>query len=183
MLAYLSDRFGRRYMLLLAYIAWIGLAVGLGLIKHAVQMFVIRAFLNIATGAMGTLINITISDFVSLERRGRYQGIQGASVAVGGVMGTVGGAALGMHDHWRWLYYYFEALMAAFGLILVFFFVPAKVPPPSLGELGRAFSRIDWWGVITLTGAFTLGVILLSEAGKTSLANEVTMASVHPSNA
>lgn len=164
-------------MLLLAYVAWIGLVIGLGLIKKPVQLFVIRAFLNIATGAMGTLINITISDFVSLERRGKYQGLQGASVAVGGIIGTVGGAALGMHDKWRFLYLCVEAPMAVFGLILVFLFVPAKVPPPTFGEMGRAFGRIDWVGVITLTGAFTMGVILLSMAGKVQLTDKIPMVS------
>ena len=61
-MGYLSDQFGRRYMLLLSYAAMTVIALLTGFVASDVQLFILRALNGVASGAVGTLVNAALSD-------------------------------------------------------------------------------------------------------------------------
>lgn len=59
-MGYLSDQFGRRYMLLLSYGGLTIIALLTGFVATDVQLFILRALNGVAAGSVGTLSLIHI---------------------------------------------------------------------------------------------------------------------------
>jgi MFS family permease len=165
-MGYLSDQFGRRYMLLLSYTAMTIIAVLTGFVATDVQLFVLRALNGVASGAVGTLVNAALSDYTPLNTRGKYQGLQGVTVFIGGPIGMVGGAALASIGQWRVLYYGIEAPFCFMSLVMAYFWCPANLAPPTLGEIWSSIKTIDYLGILSLSAAVVSGLIVLSQAGR-----------------
>jgi MFS family permease len=51
------------------------------------------------------MVLIIISDIVSMQDRGKYQGIIGAVFGVSSVIGPLVGGAFSDHVSWRWCFY------------------------------------------------------------------------------
>lgn len=110
----LSDVFGRKVVLMSA----IGLfAVGnilcgfsqsMVLVPAEVsancklQLIVFRGISGAGGGGIVSLTMIIISDIVSLKERGKYQGMLGSAIAVGGGLGPLLGGIFAQSASWRW---------------------------------------------------------------------------------
>jgi MFS family permease len=165
-MGYLSDQFGRRYMLLLSYAAMTIIALLTGFVASDVQLFVLRALNGVASGAVGTLVNAALSDYTPLDTRGKYQGLQGVTVFIGGPIGMIGGAALASIGSWRVLYYGIEAPFCFLSLVMAYFWCPANLPPPTLTEIWESIKTIDYLGILSISTAVVSGLIVLSQAGR-----------------
>jgi MFS family permease len=79
----LSDIFGRKVV----YLSAVGLlsfsTLMCGLSKNYIMLYVFRGLAGIAGGGITSLSMMIISDIVTLERRGKYQGILGSMVGIG----------------------------------------------------------------------------------------------------
>ena len=62
------------------------------------------AVAGIGGGGILTLVLVTISDFVTLKQRGKYQGIFGMVLAVSGSIGPLLGGAFTEKLSWRWCF-------------------------------------------------------------------------------
>jgi MFS family permease len=165
-MGYLSDQFGRRYMLLLSYGGLTIIALLTGFVATDVQLFVLRALNGVATGSIGTLVNAALSDYTPLGTRGRYQGLQGVTVFIGGPIGMIGGAALASIGSWRALFFGIEAPFSFLALVMAYFWCPASIPPPSLREIWASIKTIDCLGITSISAAVVSGLIVLSQAGR-----------------
>lgn len=164
---YLSDSFGRRLMLLITLVAMLIFNVISGLVVSPAQLFLMRALVSMATGAIGTLVGTAISDFTTLEDRVKYQAYAGVGTAIGGSIGAVGGAALAFYSHWRVFYYGIQAPLTLAGLIMVANWVPSSAQLPSRQHIWAVIKTMDFIGIISLTGTVACGAVLLSQAGRT----------------
>ncbi|GAB1209628.1 hypothetical protein APSETT445_008409 [Aspergillus pseudonomiae] len=97
----LSDIFGRKivYLLALALLCIADLLCGLS--QNAPMFYVFRGLAGVAGGGVTSLTMIIVSDIVTLEQRGKYQGILGASLGLGNVIGPFLAAAFIMKATWR----------------------------------------------------------------------------------
>ncbi|OGM44933.1 hypothetical protein ABOM_007078 [Aspergillus bombycis] len=97
----LSDIFGRKivYLLALALLCIADLLCGLS--QNAPMFYVFRGLAGVAGGGVTSLTMIIVSDIVTLEQRGKYQGILGASLGIGNVIGPFLAAAFIMKATWR----------------------------------------------------------------------------------
>lgn len=149
----LSDVFGRKTVFMTA-IGLLCLADLLcGLSQNAVMFYVFRAVAGIGGGGITNLAMIIVSDIVTLEQRGKYQGIIGSMIGLGNVIGPFLAAAFVHKTTWRAFFWMLSPLGALTG-ILTYFFLPSKPPTASFKE---SVQKIDWMGSLMSS----VGVIFL----------------------
>ncbi|KAF9885265.1 hypothetical protein FE257_013063 [Aspergillus nanangensis] len=149
----LSDIFGRK----IVYLSALGLLciadVLCGLSQNAAMFYVFRGLAGVAGGGVTSLTMIIVSDIVTLEKRGQYQGILGASLGLGNVIGPFVAAAFTMRSTWRG-FFWLIAPLAACSIVVGYFLIPNNTPKGSLRDNLR---RIDYFGILFSS----IGVIFL----------------------
>ncbi|KAJ5988510.1 hypothetical protein N7481_003720 [Penicillium waksmanii] len=90
---------------------------------------------------------------VTLEQRGKYQGILGASLGVGNIMGPFIAAAFIERSTWRGFFWLISPL-AAISAIVGYFLIPNNAKK---GDFRQNLYRIDWFGVL----ASSIGIIFV----------------------
>jgi MFS family permease len=157
----MSDIFGRKsvYLAVLALLCFADLLCGLA--RNAPMLYVFRAIAGIATGGITNMAMIIVSDVVTLQERGKYQGILGACVGIGNIVGPFLAAAFIQHATWRALFYLLCPLAAA-SCVITWFLLPSKMRPESMKS---QLKKIDWWGTLTSTIAIIFILIPISGGG------------------
>lgn len=130
----LSDRFGRRPVLLLSLLAFGLDYLLMGLAPTLVWLFIGRAVAG-AAGASVTTANAYMADVTPPERRAANFGLIGAAWGVGFVIGPVLGGFLG--EFGPRVPFFAAAALALANALYGFFVLPETLPP----EKRRAF---DW---------------------------------------
>ncbi|KAH7009607.1 major facilitator superfamily domain-containing protein [Ilyonectria destructans] len=150
----LSDIFGRKAVYLTAIATLIVADILCGVAQNAASFYVFRGLAGIGGGGITNLSMIIISDIVTLEQRGKYQGIIGAMVGLGNVAGPfIGAAFIQKTGSWRG-FFYMLAPLGAVVWVITFFLLPSKPPSGSFQENAR---KVDYMGSFTSS----LGVIFL----------------------
>lgn len=150
----LSDIFGRKAVYLTAIATLIIADILCGVAQNAASFYVFRGLAGIGGGGITNLSMIIISDIVTLEQRGKYQGIIGAMVGLGNVAGPFLGAAfIQKTGSWRG-FFYMLAPLGAVVWVITFFLLPSKPPSGSFQENAR---KVDYMGSVTSS----VGVIFL----------------------
>ncbi|KKK17273.1 hypothetical protein ARAM_006366 [Aspergillus rambellii] len=149
----LSDIFGRKVV----YLSALGLLciadLLCGLSQNAAMFYVFRGLAGVAGGGISSLAMIIVSDVVTLEQRGKYQGILGASLGFANVVGPFLAAAFILKATWRGFFWLISPL-AACSIVVGYFLIPNSAPKDSL----RAnLKRIDYFGIL----ASSIGIIFL----------------------
>ena len=155
----LSDRYGRRPILLLS-IAGLGLSyAGMGMATSLWQLLVIRLFTG-ATSANISTAFAYIADVTPVDRRAGAYGLMQAAMSAGFVMGpTIGGAfsALGPSAPF-WAAAGFSLINAAYG----FFVVPESLNREARAPLQFKLASFNAVGVLRSgPGLLSLGMILV----------------------
>lgn len=149
----LSDIFGRKAVFLgaVALLAIADLICGLS--KSPAMFYVFRGVSGIGSGGIANIAMIIVSDVVTLEERGKYQGIFGTMVGLGNLIGPFLAAAFIKRSTWR-AFFYMLAPLGAIAGVVSYLFLPNKPPTATLKE---SAARIDYGGSFTIS----LGIILL----------------------
>lgn len=141
----LSDLFGRRAVFIAAVLLLALADLLCGLSSGPVSFYMFRALAGIGGGGISNLTMIIISDVVTLERRGKYQGIIGSMIGLGSVTGPFLAAAFVERATWRALFWMLAPLGALNGL-LAYFYLPSKEPTTTFSQ---GVKNIDWMGTLT----------------------------------
>jgi MFS family permease len=149
----LSDIFGRKTVFLAAVSLLVIADLLCGLAQNPAMLYVFRGVAGIGGGGITNLAMIVVSDIVTLEERGKYQGILGAMVGVGNIGGPFLAAAFVERTSWR-VFFYMLAPLGVIAGIVAYIFLPEKPPTASFKE---SACKIDYAGSFTSS----LGVILL----------------------
>ena len=157
----LSDIFGRKNI----YLSTIALlAVGEFLCataQSASALYVFRGLTGIATGGINSLTMAIVSDVVTLQKRGYYQGILGGFLGLGNIVGPFLSAAFIQHASWRDFFFLIGSLAVLSGG-LSFFLLP---PNKAKGNAREKTKLIDWWGLLAGSIATILVLIPISGGG------------------
>ncbi|KAK6198575.1 MFS efflux transporter [Scheffersomyces amazonensis] len=161
----MSDIFGRKNVLMSCLLILVIGDIACGLSQTGVQFYIFRAFAGIGNGGVSSLGMVILSDIVTLEQRGRFQGILGASVGIANAIGPFIMSAFITHSSWR-SFYYFLAPFGVVVIIAVFFLIES--PHKQLNEVlskTEKFKKIDYLGILTATAALTFILVPLSGGG------------------
>ncbi|KAK8076586.1 hypothetical protein PG994_003858 [Apiospora phragmitis] len=170
----LSDLFGRKAVFLVAVGLLSVAALLCGFAQNAAMcIYVFRALAGIGGGGVSNLAMIIVSDIVTLERRGKYQGLIGSCVGLGNILGPFLAAAFISRATWRAFFWTTAPLAALMGGV-GWFLIPG-VPPSSSssqppqrrggGGVREGVGRIDWAGVLTSSVAVVFLLIPISGGG------------------
>jgi MFS family permease len=171
---HLSDRFGRRPILLASIAASaLGMAA-LGTVGSLAGLFAARAFVGIATANVA-VASAYIADVTRPEERSRGMGLIGAAIGLGFVLGPVVGGLLQAHSpiaRVGALPAYAAAALSATNLVLAALFLPESLAPEDRGKKVRSVvplapsrfrAEIDRGGVALAVGVHF--VVVLSFSG------------------
>jgi predicted MFS family arabinose efflux permease len=137
----LSDRYGRRPVLIPAIFLFSALSWISGMVHSFHQLLLVRALLGVAEGPCWAVITAIIEESSPPSRRGRNVGIVVSAAALVGlaaapVLATQVAARFG----WRWAFFVAGVPGIALGLLLWKF---VKEPEESAGESGHGRARIS----------------------------------------
>ncbi|KAJ5485426.1 hypothetical protein N7539_005414 [Penicillium diatomitis] len=149
----LSDIFGRKVVYLSTLVLLCLADLLCGLSQNPAMFYVFRGLAGVAGGGVTSLTMIIVSDVVTLEQRGKYQGILGASLGVGNVIGPFIAAAFVMRSTWRGFFWMISPL-AALSAVVGYFLIPNNARKEGLR---KNLGRIDWYGLL----ASSIGIIFL----------------------
>ncbi|KAJ6498325.1 major facilitator superfamily domain-containing protein [Mycena vulgaris] len=157
----LAEIFGRRPVILFSLALFaVGSVIG-GAARNMNMLIAARTVQGAGAGGIFALTQIILSDLVTLEARGKYNGLFGLVWAIGGGIGPIIGGSLASPSKWRWLFY-LNAPIAGVAFALVLFFL--KVPTPPGNWKGKVL-RIDAIGNFIIIGATCALAIALTWGG------------------
>ena len=161
MYARISDIYGRKPVFLISVGMLVVADILCATAPNAPSFYFFRALGGIAGAGINSLTMMIISDIVTLEQRGRWQGFLGAGIGGGNAVGPLISAAFAQHQTWR-AFFWFLAPCGAIAGAIVWFYLPSTMPK---GNAREQFKLIDWGGIITATIAIVLILIPLSGGG------------------
>ncbi|KAF2492294.1 MFS general substrate transporter [Lophium mytilinum] len=155
-----SDIFGRK-VVIVASLAILALGDLLcGLAKTGPQFYAFRGIAGIGNGGITALCMIIVSDVVTIEKRGKYQGILGACVGLGNSLGPLIAAHFAEHSSWRHTFFLLCPLAVTVGCLLIYTLPAKNMPKQALCDTLR---KIDYAGIVLSTAGTIL--ILIPVAG------------------
>ncbi|HEY7429133.1 MAG TPA: MDR family MFS transporter [Streptosporangiaceae bacterium] len=154
----LGDMYGRKVFFQAAIVIFlIGSALA-GLAHSMIQLIAFRAVQGLGGGGLLVGAQTIVGDVVPPRRRGRYQGIFGATFGVASVLGPLIGGFFVDNLSWRWVFY----INLPIGAVALF--VTAAVLP---SRLSKAHHVIDYAGTVLVGAAATCLVLFTSLGGTT----------------
>jgi MFS family permease len=157
----LSDIFGRKiiYLSALGLLAFSDLMCGLS--QNAAMLYFFRGLAGVAGGGLTSLSMMIVSDIVTLEEAGKYQGILGSMAGIGNLIGPLLAAAFAEKWTWRALFYLL-CPTAAICFAICAYLLPTTMPK---GNFKSNAKKIDYYGVLSSSIALILLLIPISGGG------------------
>lgn len=162
----LSDVFGRKPVLLASIGCLIVGDILCGFAKNVTWLYVCRALSGVGGGGISSLVQITVSDLVSLKERGKYQGMLSGAIGLGAGTGPFLAAAFIdgdkiNGDRWRWIFWV-PPILAAVCLAAMSVALPLK---PVTGSWREKLAKIDWFGLFAAVTAIVFVLVPINSGG------------------
>ncbi|KAI0689162.1 MFS general substrate transporter [Cytidiella melzeri] len=168
----LSDIFGRRACLVLAYAIFALGCLLCGLARNMTELVAARALAGIGGGGMTTVASIIMSDVAPLRERGTWQGIANMVFATGQSVGAPLGGYLADTIGWRWSFT-LQVPLALLAIVSVS--VALKLPEIESENFVAKLKRVDFGGALTLVAAVFCLLLGLDRGGNVSWQDPVTV--------
>ncbi|KAF5335058.1 hypothetical protein D9758_016319 [Tetrapyrgos nigripes] len=144
-----SDIFGRKAAICMAMGVYMVGNLIAGFSRSIIQVIVFRGVAGAGGGGIIGMMQIIISDIITLRERGKYQGIIGGVVAIGYTIGPIIGGLLAQKVSWRWCFW-ITLPLSLFATTVVVVVLPLK---PVQGDMKKKLLIVDYVGtILTLVG-------------------------------
>ncbi|ODQ59512.1 hypothetical protein WICANDRAFT_83650 [Wickerhamomyces anomalus NRRL Y-366-8] len=159
-----SDIFSRKYVLIASMVILSLSDLACALAQTPYQLYIFRGFSGIGNGGITSLSMMIVSDIVTLEERGKYQGILGSCVGLGNAIGPFLASAFITHTHsWRKFYFMLFPLVIS-GCTFIVWLVPYTHHKQ---DMKKQFSQIDVLGFLSSSVTIIFLLIPISGGGST----------------
>ncbi|KAG7863869.1 hypothetical protein KL919_001184 [Ogataea angusta] len=159
----LSDIFSRKVLLVFSLCLLSLSQLATCFCRTATQLYVFRGFAGVANGGITSLSMIFVSDLVTLQQRGKYQGILGSCVGLGNALGPFVASGFASSVSWHGNFYFLCPLTAVIAVVSAVF-VPS---PPDFQIKWSNFKNIDYYGFFTSSIGIILFLVAISGGGNT----------------
>ncbi|OAP55801.1 hypothetical protein AYL99_09953 [Fonsecaea erecta] len=159
----LADIFGRKPVLIGCVLSLIVGDILCGFAKNGPWLYTCRAIGGIGGGGISSLVQITVSDLVSLKERGKYQGLLSGAIGLGAGVGPFTSAALvqGHDGRWPWAFWV-PAILASLCIPPLVILLPQK---PVVGSWKEKVRKVDWMGLLTAVTGILFVLIPVNSGG------------------
>ncbi|KAI1374886.1 MFS general substrate transporter [Hypoxylon crocopeplum] len=160
--AKLSDIYGRREILCLSWVLFVGFSIGCACAATMVQLIVCRAFQGMGASGLYSLSQIVLFEVGPSDKPSLMGGLIGITLAVSYVLGPVLGAVIASSTQWAVIFW----INVPAGVTVIVALCLAW-PPEARTQPGgwKAIRKIDFVGNVTVISACALLVFSLQEAG------------------
>lgn len=157
----LSDIFGRKvvYLSALALLSIADLVCAFA--QNPAMFYVFRGLAGIGGGGVASLAMIIVSDVVTLQERGKYQGILGAAIGISNIIGPFIAAAFIMKSTWRGFFWLLSPLVAV-SMGVGYFLIPNNARKDGFRT---SLKRIDYFGILASSIAVIFILLPISGGG------------------
>ncbi|KAF3919543.1 hypothetical protein ABW20_dc0102025 [Dactylellina cionopaga] len=122
-----------------------------------------RTVQGLGGGGIVVLVNITVSDIVTMRERGKYLAAVGATWALASAFGPILGGVFASNASWRWCFI-INIPIGIIAMIIIFYFL--RLHSPKIG-VKEGLKQVDWWGTFFAVGGTTLFLTGLDFGGVT----------------
>ncbi|KAI0343487.1 MFS general substrate transporter [Trametopsis cervina] len=148
-----SDIFGRKAAMCMAMGMYMFGCLLAGFSQSIITLIIFRGIAGAGGGGIVSVLQIVISDVVSLRDRGKYIGIIGGVISLGYALGPLIGGILSQKVSWRWCFWV-TLPVAGIAIAIVLLVLPLK---PVEGNFRRKLLIVDYFGsLLTLAGCALL---------------------------
>jgi EmrB/QacA subfamily drug resistance transporter len=138
----LSDLFGRKRILLICVLFFLGSSALCGASQSMTQLILFRGLQGLGAGGIPPVIMATTADLLAPRERGKWMGLFGSVMGLSAILGPVIGGWITDHASWRWVFY----VNLPLGIVALLAMI---VLMPSLRQHDKRV-RIDYLGVLLL---------------------------------
>lgn len=100
----ITDRYGRRFTVLLAAVLFAVGAIGAGLAPEVITILVFRLIMGLAVGAASVTVPVYLSEIAPASSRGRLSGLNQLMISSGILLAYLVNLALSPYEAWRWMF-------------------------------------------------------------------------------
>ncbi len=143
----LSDLYGRRPILLLNIVLFVGSSVLCALAWSMPTLIAARAIQGVGGGGLRSVSQAALADIIPPRERGRYQGYFAAVFITANALGPVLGGFFAHDLSWHWIFLINLPLGLVAYLLSSRFLRRLKRPP--------RIATIDWWGAVLILASAT----------------------------
>ena len=119
----LSDKHGRKPLILLGLLGNAAALVGFGLAKAYVWLLIARSAAGIASAAVLPSVMAYVADITTSEERGRGMGLMGAAMGLGFILGPAIGGIMGSHN----MPFFVAGGLSALNFLFAFILLPESL--------------------------------------------------------
>lgn len=154
----LGDLYGRKIVLQIAIVIFLGGAVLSALAGSMTFLIIARAIQGLGGGGLMVVAMTVVADIIPPRQRGKVQGLFGAVFGVSTIAGPLLGGFIVEHLTWQWIF----LINLPLGVIALAVIAIALKPRPD-----RVSHSIDYAGFVLLSGGLTAFVLATSLGGNT----------------
>ena len=152
----LSDLYGRKLLLQIAIVIFLGGSLLSGISQNMLQLIVFRGVQGLGAGGIMILSQAVVGDVISPRERGRYQGYMGTVFGLSSVAGPLIGGFFTDHLTWRWVFYVNLPVGIAAMIVIA---MALRLP------VHRFEQRIDYRGAVLMVAGISALLLLTSWGG------------------
>ncbi|RVD82852.1 uncharacterized protein DFL_007264 [Arthrobotrys flagrans] len=158
-----SDIWGRKPVIMVGSVIFLVGSILTAAAKDMGTLIAGRTIQGFGGGGIMVLVNITVSDIVTMRERGKYLAAVGATWAISSAIGPILGGAFASYASWRWCFI-INIPIGLIAMVVIWYFL--HLHSPKIGVM-EGLKQVDWLGSLFAVGGTTLFLVGIDSGGVT----------------